>query len=147
MILAMCATDRGNTPGRVGSMRPTCDADFVQRFATAFANATMRPTDRARHELRAATIALGRLLREQGRTPERAVVSMKKWLTPHDGSGWSPSLDVTDDAVRAESVVYAEVLPWFVASYYGEITDPDPCEVSPDLPPDTPEAPCSHAAG
>ena len=128
-------------------MRPTCDADVVQRFATAFATAATRPTDPAMRELRAATIALGAMLREQGRTPERAVVSMKEWLTPHDGTGWSPSLDVTDDAVRTESVVYAALLPWFVASYYGDISDPEPCEVSPDLSPDTPEAPCSHAAG
>jgi hypothetical protein len=143
----MCSPERESAAARVGSMRPLCDADIVRRFVTAFAAATRGASDDAMRELCLATIALGAMLREQGRTPERAVVSMKEWLTRHDGSGWSPSLDVTDDAVRTESLIYAEVLPWFVASYYGDITDAGPCRVSPDLPPSTPEASWPHAAG
>lgn len=138
---------RAANEGGFGSMQPTCDADVVRRFVAAFAIAAAQTAADAMSELCAATCALALMLREQGCTPERAVVSMKEWLTPHDGRGWSPSLDVTDAAVRTESLVYACMLPWFVSAYYGDFTTACGCRVSPDLSHLTLQASWPHAGG
>ena len=109
-----------------GTYRPGPPSAAV-RLGLAFAEACLRDTGEP-SELRDATVALVKSLKESGLPPEQVVVAIKTALLHHGGANLPPSLDYSDDSAAGlrHAATYRQVFRWSLDTYFNEGADTPP---------------------
>ncbi len=85
-----------------------------------FKKAIASPTSANMILLEAAVSKIGASMRAARQRPERALIALKRILQGQGGPAWAPSLEgcFRDVPLRPESLVYRQLLAWWLAAFY-----------------------------
>lgn len=99
---------------------PSSDAVAGIRMVRRFEEAVANPSAEAMAMLEAATVALARVMRATGQSPESAVIELKALLRGHATQGWTPSIaaERSESREHAETLIYSRLFASWVAAYY-----------------------------